>query len=134
MKTRALLIVTLAVAALGVGVAQAHLTTFDLRGRVDYERTQSGDVFSGVVKSERAACEPDRTVKVKRERDNRSDPAVGEDKTNREGKWRVDEGFLKEGRYYVKVLRRDNGGEGHNHICLGGRSDKSFKVDGPPQS
>lgn len=131
MKTRALLATAIAAAALGAGVAQAHVTTFNLRGDADYERTNSGDVFTGEVKSEKPACVPDRRVKVKRKRDG-FDPAVGSDLTNREGRWRVDEGFLKQGRYYVKVLQRDIGPAGHDHICLGGRTEKTFRVDRPP--
>ena len=82
------------------GVALA-VTSFDTSLTISFSRA-SGGQFSGRVKSPKHACIVDRKVTVYRKRSGR-DPAVGSDRSNAKGRWRVNPARVAAGNYYAKT-------------------------------
>jgi hypothetical protein len=79
--------------------------------------------FYGRVKSSKHACLVHRLVKVFEPRPGR-DHIVDKDRTNQRGKWRAAQYVLPEGRYYAKVLRREEATAGTTFVCRGDRSPR----------
>ncbi len=110
-------IVALAIAALAGSMASAHEFSAD----TSVSLNNNGDVFKGMVSSDRGRCERGRKVTLMRDFRNKPSRAVGSDTTNNNGRYRI----LKEdprGRYFVKVSRKLNTPYGHRHDCKGARS------------
>jgi hypothetical protein len=83
--------------------------------------------FHGQVKSDNAACERQRKVKLFRKRSG-PDKLLGKDKTNNHGKWKIVVDPLKSGAYYAKLVRREEGTAGTIFVCRGDRS-KTVVID-----
>ncbi len=98
-----LVVVCGAVAVVGVGVASgAAKTTVTIR--------YTGDGFVGKVKSSKAKCVRDRTVKVYRqvgsEQDRSVDQKLYTDTTDNEGNWDTGNSGQVHGKFYARAKRK----------------------------
>jgi hypothetical protein len=109
-----------ALLAIGAGVASAHTVRFDSEVTIEYSADPS--TFFGTVSSPRVGCVPRRLVTLYEEAPG-ADTALGSDRTNQEGDWRIPEPLGDGGIFYARVARRDMGGPGHDHICKAAKSD-----------
>ena len=94
----AALAATLAVPALGrLGVGESFPTELKIR--------DSFPAFHGKVRSAAPPCEPDRRVKLFKERRNGGSKLLGRTDSNERGKWEILVDPLKSGAYYAKAKR-----------------------------
>lgn len=108
----------LAVAALPFPAVGAH--EFEAGSEVSIR--YGGGAFKGSVSSGRARCERGRRVILMKRRSDRPAKKVGSDRTNGNGKYRIDKDSPN-GRYFVKVARKLSTPYGHRHDCDGTRSE-----------
>jgi hypothetical protein len=111
--------------ALGGGVAEAHNTTFPTSVEFQTDYTVNGQVgVAGQVSSPRAACVPNRTVKVFAIFQNGSRELVDIARTSENGAFAAIGDFGNAVDALAKVTRKNIGGSGHRHIC--GRASDNF--------
>ena len=108
-----------AVLALEVVVA-AH--TFDNTPNVSIRWRGDLTKFRGRVKSDRKICQKERTVTVRKRRNNKPNKFIGTTTTSRAGYWGVPTGKRKPGRFYAIVTGKHIKKYQHNHRCRGGQS------------
>lgn len=99
-------------------VGRAHEFTAD--SEVTIRWAQGVTAFKGQVISARASCEQDRRVLLYKVRPG-ADSLIGTDRTNDEGRWRIDRAN-PHGSFYAKIFRREVQGYGHFHVCRGDKS------------
>jgi hypothetical protein len=78
----------IATLALAAGVASAHTVRFESEVTIEYSADPS--TFFGTVSSPRVGCVPRRLVTLYEEAPG-ADTALGSDRTNQEGDWRIPE-------------------------------------------
>lgn len=118
-RSSALIVAIVALLTVGAGVAMGH--TFRAESDVTIRYNAEKSQFQGRVTSEKPSCVRNRTVVVFR-RTPGQDPEVGRDRTNTNGRWKV-EVNAAQGRFYARVLRRVRTPEGHRHVCKAARSE-----------
>jgi hypothetical protein len=121
--------------ALIVGAALAAATVAEMPAlatnvvKIDSKVTISTrfPAFHGQVKSDNHACETGRKVKLFKRRHG-PDRLLGHDRTNNNGRWKVEVDPLRSGAYYAKVTRREEGTAGTIYVCRRDRS-RTLVVD-----
>ena len=99
-------------------VAAAHTARYDSTVTIHFQRGHGErGAFSGKVISQKARCQIDRTVAVRKRVDG-PDRLIGTDRTNTEGEWELEAQGTNAWAYYArarrKVLRKD---ADHLHVC-----------------
>jgi len=112
-----------------VTAAVAAIPAFGAVVKYDSKVTirSTAPAFHGHVSSESPACEPRRRVKLFKQRPG-TDKLLGKDRTDHEGRWKIEVEPLKSGAYYAKVTRRAEGAAGTTFVCKRDRS-KTVVVD-----
>ncbi len=108
----------LGAAASVAGDAAAHQYTAPSSTTIRYVENEGE--FRGRVTSPRAACERNRKIKLVRESEE-GRVVVGRDRSNRRGRWRIDQPNPN-GVYRAIVVSRSNVVPGHVHRCERGTS------------
>jgi hypothetical protein len=126
-RSRAAVITAIAALACAslAAMAVAHTERFDSEVTLKIEPNAANpDRGEGKVKSDRANCERNRLVKLKKLVDGPNE-TVGTDTTNDAGEYNVDPpGDLASGDYRAvapRTVRRNN--EDHKHVCKTGKSN-----------
>jgi hypothetical protein len=99
------------------GAAIAHDAGFDSKVTI---RTDDMIVYKGRVTSDLHRCETNRRVELY----TGSDVFLGADRTNDEGRWRINTGPTAL-TYYARAVRKVIEGNGHRHVC---RADRSPEI------
>ena len=113
------LVVAIAAVGLNVGIASAHDHHFATQEvTIHFSGDAYSSTFFGHVEADHAACEQNRTVKVKRVEPGK-DPTIGKDTTDSNGDYSVTiGGTVPAGDYYAKakkkVLKKT---AQHHHVC-----------------
>jgi hypothetical protein len=115
-------------------IASAHDTTYESTVSIDYavEPPAKGAsetlMVGGRVGSEKEACVANRTVKLyalfnlPEKRGEFTKELVDVDRTSRNGAWSGTGNFIGTDGALAKLVRKDIGPKGHNHVC-GAASD-----------
>jgi hypothetical protein len=108
-----------AILAIGGGLATAHIKKYGSTVTINFQEGGAyADQFRGKVRSNKAACKKQRTVKVYRKKPG-PDALYGSDKTNKKGKYVVAPGRnATPGNYYAKAKKRVlKKNSLHKHVC-----------------
>jgi hypothetical protein len=116
-----------AVVALGPGTAAAggeqYPTVFT---KFKYKLSGGEAQFKGQIDSSKGGCVPDRKVKLFRKKSGDTDK-VGGDHTDNKGKFEIDVGSPKDGKYYVEAKQAKIGSSSSPKTCLA-RTSGSVKI------
>ncbi len=104
-------------ALLPMETSQAHRFRAGGSTSIKYRRP----AFKGRIRSPRKFCRRNRFVTVNRVRRGR-DRRIGQDFSNRRGRWRVVKRNPRDGRYYARVAGKRRKRHRHSHRCRPFRS------------
>ena len=114
-------------AGLGSGVAAATVEYETVFKKFEVEVESGGGDVKGKLDSRKGKCLKKRNVTAYRKYKG-DKHKLGSDETNKKGKWKLNFGTLKVGKYYARVEQKDVGpnSSGEDQVC---GSAKSGKVD-----